>query len=220
LNTTLKPLFTLRARIAYTLLVAAFMGACASKKSVPERPADLRDKRVALTEISGSADVRQLVEVALVNELLENGRFEIVDRPSTLALLAEYPTPQQWPALARKLDAQLYLTITARHSAVSVRTGFDEIEESDSVLAEEHREPGKKARRYQRVRGKAANVELVFRFFDSSSGALLIEGIGQSSREANSREGPLPGSLSLLESLVSEAVRSFFESPQSARSGS
>jgi hypothetical protein len=189
------------------------LSGCAHKKAVePLTREALRGKRVALADVRGAGESKTHVEVALVNEVIENGRFEIVDRATVQSALAEHPTDADWQALGKAVGADYVLSVNVSEFNVAERSGLDRVEYEDSVLAEERgeRKPVQ-ATRYSRVKSLEGSVKLSALLFDVSENIIVHQGFGSATKTANSRERKVPGKMALLEELSARAMRDFFE---------
>ncbi len=171
----------------------------------------LRGKIIALAEVRGSKEARDLVEVALVNDIIEKGSLYVVDRATVAEALTAYPAENDRQRLGKKVGADYVLTLAIEEFKVVDRQGLDAVEEEDSVLTEEWRE--KKpviAKSYKKVRGVEGIVRLRFDFLEVGTGENAYSGAGEARETFNSRERDLPRKMQLLESLTSQAVSDFF----------
>lgn len=199
---------------ASTILIILFLPACASKKknlSEPLTQRTLRGKIIALAEVRGPKEARDLVEVALVNDIIDKGSLYIIDRPTVAEALATYPAENDRQRLGKKVGADYVLTLAIEEFKVVDRQGLDALEEEDSVMTEEWRE--KKpvvAKSYKKVRSSEGIVRLRFDFLDVGTGERAYAGIGEARETYNSRERDLPRKMQLLESLATQAVSDFF----------
>jgi hypothetical protein len=57
------------------LLAVALLASCAGKKTKNLTPAELAGKVVVLAEVKGPKDLRTIVEVGIVNEIIEKRSF-------------------------------------------------------------------------------------------------------------------------------------------------
>lgn len=183
---------------------------CAHKKAFDRD--ELQSKRVALAEIKSAAQSKTQVEVAIINEILEHGRFEIVDRTSVQEALVTYPTQTDWKRLGEKLDADYIMSVRVAEFKVDERHGYDVTEEEDSVLAEEAGQSKPiKTKNYYKVKSYTGFVRLLIVLFDVKRDAIAYQGSGESNQTVNSRDMNMPGKMKLLETLTHKAVTDFFE---------
>lgn len=174
---------------------------------------------MALAEIKGGVESRNHIEVALVNEIIDRGRFEIVDRTTVQKALATYPTEADWQGLGQKIGADYILAFRVDSFDVNERQGYDKVEEEDSALAEELGTDEAVATRYVKVKSYQGNVTLQGRFFDVAFDRVSYEGKGMAteaiaSNDLSTKKGArseMPRKMQLLEGLSQKAVRDFFE---------
>lgn len=193
--------------VAMSLLLAS----CAGKKTKNLTPAELAGKRVVLAEVKGPKDLQTIVEVGIVNEIIDKGRFEIVDRTTTQKALVTYPDPSDWARLGKKLKADYVLSVDAKDSDINEHEGYDRVEEEDSVLAEERGQSSAIGARYVRVKSFEGSVNLHFQFFDVAQGKITFDDVGVAEETVHSREAQMPGKMAFLEKLVTHAVSDFFK---------
>ena len=198
--------------IPAALLALAIQG-CAHKKSVEPLTRDtLVSRLVALAEVTGAAESRTHVEVALINEIIEKGRFEVVDRATMAAALADFPTEADWQKLGRSVKADFVLAVNINKFDVTERRGLDRVEYEDSVLAQEAGQSKPlKATRYEKVRSLEGTVRLSAVFFDVAENVIVHQGFGEATETANSRDRKVEGKMALLERLTARAMRDFFD---------
>lgn len=205
----LLPLFT----VVLFLLSQLTFHACSHKKDIKQlSKEDLQSKRVALVEIKGAPESKTQVEVAVINEILEHARFEIVDRATVQDALTTYPTESDWKRLGSKVDADYVMSVRIAEFKVDERQGYDKVVEEDSVLAEEAGQSKPvMGTRYQKIKAYSGYVRLNIIIFDVSQNAIIYQGAGQAHETQNSRDMKLPGKMRLLEILTHNAVTDFFE---------
>lgn len=189
---------------------------CSHKKDIKQlSKEDLQSKRVALVEIKGAPESKNQVEIAIINEILEHGRFEIVDRVTVQDALTTYPTESDWKRLGDKVDADYIMSVRIAEFKVDERQGYDKLVEEDSVLAEEAGQTKPMmGTRYQKIKAYSGFVRLNIIMFDVDQNAIIYQGAGQASETQNSRDMKLPGKMKLLETLAHRAVTDFFEKMQ------
>lgn len=174
----------------------------------------LQSKRVAMTEIKGSPEEVKHVEVAIINEILDRGRFQIVDKATVQDALVAYPTESDYEGLGKKVDADYVLAVKVKDWVVDERKGYDKVESEDSVLEQESGEKGKKVvgTRYVKVKGWRGRVKLECDFWDVGAGKMTYSGFGEASDTWNSRDHQdYMGKMQLLEQLSAKAITDFFE---------
>lgn len=199
--------------VVLALSVALSFGACSHKKPRPELTrAHLRDKAVALVSVSGAKEARLQVEIALVNEVIDEGRFRIIDRKTVQEATVAHPHEADWGRLGKELKADYLLAVDVLDFKTDKREGYDAVEEKDSLLSAEHHESSdKKWRKLYKVRAREGFVRLRLRFFDVSRGLVTFQGESEATETHNSRDGDLPRAMKLMETLTAKAFRSYFE---------
>ena len=216
---------SLRSRRAFIYLVFLFfvgtitaltLSSCAHKKKKPELTLEyLRDKAVALVAIEGAKEAKLQVETAIVNEIIENGRFHLIDRKSVQNALAEAPSESDWPRLGEALKADLLLKVDILEFKTDKRTGYDSVEEEDSLLSAEHRESrSKQWKKYYKVSQREGYVKLQLSFYDVASRTVFASQTTEASEAHNSRDGDVPRALKLLETLCAKSIGNFFRNLQ------
>lgn len=149
--------------------------------------------------------------MALVNEILDHGRFEIVDRKTVQDAKATYPTEADWKRLGEKVGADYILSVRIAEFKIDEHQGYDKIEEEDSVLTEESGESKPViGKRYQKVKAYEGRVKLDMKLFDVAQDKVAYQGIGEASELMNSRDKSLPRKMQFLESLTHKAVNDYF----------
>lgn len=201
--------------LAILLMLSA--AGCASKKAKLNLD-DLVTKKVALAEIEGPKDARQQVEVSIVNEIISNGRFEIVDRATVAEARVIYPHESDWQRLGKKVGADFIFAVTVKDFSVKEREGYDDIvNENDTEMREEQRSSEKmSSTRYEKVKGLTGHVALECKFFDVEKNQMRYAGSGEATETLNTRDKGFNGKLSLLERLSKLAVTGFFEKMKAA----
>lgn len=209
-NKSPRPLFFC---VFLFLVSQCFLSGCAHKKIAQSVTLDsLQNKRVALAEVKGSAESRSHVEVAVINEIIDQGRFQIVDRTSVQEALATYPTESDWQGLGKKVGADYVLGIRIVDFSVKERQGYDKVQEEDPVLEEESGEHKKIiGTRYEKVKSNTGSVKLSCSFFDVRTNAITYQGIGAAEETSNSRDKDFATTMKLLEKLSRRAISDFFE---------
>lgn len=208
-------MFGLSARHFYaaTLVVVCFVfGSCShAKKGLNQK--QLRSRVVALAEINGAKEARLQTEIAIVNDIIEKGRFQILDRATVQSALVQHPTSADWQALGKELGADLILSVDILEFQLDSRNGYDAIEEEDSLLSAEHRSSrDQKWKHYYKVKSQTGLVKVRVRFFDVSSGSFSLSQENEASRTYNSRDGDMPRAMKILEELTQQAVTTAFDS--------
>lgn len=196
--------------IILTFLILSF--GCAKKHTDEFNARSLTGKNVAIAHIDGPKEARRFVEVAIVNEVIANGRFAVVDRIATQEAMIDYPAINDRQKLGKKLGADYVLSVQIDDYKVVDRHGYDQVEEEDSVLAEEMHESEVKTKKYYKVKASDALVKIYFSFVNVQTGEVQFSGTGSSSLRIDSRDTKNMGKMHLLEEATNDAVHRFFES--------
>lgn len=199
--------------VALFLFSQIFLAGCAHKKTIqPVTLSNLVDKHVALAEVKGSVESVKHVEVAIINEILDHGRFMIVDKATVQDALSIYPTESDYEGLGKKVGADYVLGVKIKNFDIKERQGYDKVVTEDSVLTEESGE--KKpvmGTRYVKVKSFEGLVKLECTFFDVLANKVTYQGIGEATATENSRDKKYMGKMDLLERLSGQAITDFFE---------
>ena len=196
-------------------LALLFEGAGCSHKKVKERLSqkDLRSKVVALIGVDGAKEAALQTEIAIVNQVIEKGTFQIIDRAAVQAALVGHPADGDWVALGHELNADYVLRLTVVEFKAETRQGYDVNEEEDSLLSTENRTPRKqKWKHYSKVKSQEGYVKLRVEFFDVATHEMAQSEATEARRIFNSRDGEIPRKLKMLEELTAQAVATYFES--------
>ena len=199
--------------LALCLLATLAFSSCAHKKEKQKLTlSNLRGKSVALVNIDAPKEVALHVETAVVNEVIEHGRFQIVDRKSVQEAMVHHPAESDWGRLGKELKADLLLAIDVLEFKTDKRSGYDAVEEEDSLLSSEQRESySKKWKKYSKVHQRDGTLKLRFKFYDVASKTYLKISETETTGSYNSRDGDMPRAIKLLETLTAKAFAQFFE---------
>lgn len=195
--------------LVLSCLVLALVS-CSKKKKADGEVYNLESKQVALLEIKGPKEARKLTEVGIINEVIQNGRFQILDKRTVAEAAATFPTSERWQDLGRKIGADYVMEVRIPTYDAQTREGFDSVDENDSVLAEEHHETEKQGRRYVKVRGTVAKITLDFRFFDVAKNEMTIQKSITKEKAYDSRDTGNIRKMHIMEGLIEDALREFF----------
>jgi hypothetical protein len=198
-----------------SIAVALLLAACSSaeKKKLPEL-SSLEGKKVALISIEGEETSRKIVEVALINQLLENGTFILISKQNVEAARADFrQDPTDWEGIAKRAGADYALRAQVLQFDAPLHEGYSTEEAQDSQLAEEQGTDGKTQRVYK-VKALDGHVRIELNFTRLSDGETRT-GVAEAEDriEANARTTSihLPPPLRFLEKLANRAFKSFFE---------
>ena len=210
----------------FAVLTAVLMvtsSACSSApKRTPPKLSELEGKKVALIEVESEPTQRQMVEVALVNQLVRDGTFELVSKQEVdKARTLPDVSPTDWQEMARRAGADLALRARVLEFKADDHEGWTRITREDSVLAAEQGEAARKSKPLVRARSLEGSVKVELTFTD-----LRVTGARDGAGETRSAvaeasetvssdqsQGPIqrPLRMRFLEKLVNRAFAEFFE---------
>jgi hypothetical protein len=206
--------------MAPVIALSIFLVACSGKKvrTTPQL-SKLEGKKVALVEVDGEETAKNIIEVALVNQLARTGYFEIIPKSDILASKIAIDVDSSNPlSVARKAGADYALQAKVLTFDADEKSGYSEEKIHDSQLEEETGN-GDTTRVYavKSLTGHVA-VELKFTNVMSNDGAGVGEvrsGVADKSEtvtsEAKNEAAHLPPRLRFLEKIANDAFHEFFE---------
>lgn len=205
--------------ILATAGVLSLAGCSHAKKKTPEL-SQLEGKKVALVDVEGEATSRKVVEVALINQLVQRGTFEIVAKEDVAAARsAPEQAPQDWVGIARRAGADYAVRAKVLEFKADTRDGYSSEEIHDSQLAAERGEKEGKTQRLYKVKSLAGLVRLQLDFSktdpnDPDPRSSVSEAEKTVTAETKSGAAHLPPRLRFLEGLANEALKKFFDENQ------
>lgn len=210
-------------KVLFLLLGLVFAG-CKSTPKTPEPSpsptAEFRSfvgKKIALVDVEtlrGGDTARRVVEVALVNELMKRGTFELLAKEDVnAARTAPDQDPTDWRGVARRAGAEASLRIKVLQFFSEQKEGYSEQEIQDTYL---EKETGKeKSKRLYKVKALDSHVEYRLELVDLEQGKIFVDTIEKKSRivadESKGTSARLPPRLRVLESLSQTAFGEFFD---------
>jgi hypothetical protein len=199
-------------------MAGALGAACSSakKKTTPEL-GELEGHKVAVVEIDGEETARKVAQVALINQLVQKGSFEIVPKQDVeAARTAIGQDPTDWLGIARRAGADYALKMRVLEFVGDTREGYSSETVEDSQLQAEQGGDGKTEHVYK-VRALDGHVRFEVQIADVREGgaADLRTGIAEAQDrvtvEAKTEAAHLPPKLRFLEKLANQAFARFFE---------
>lgn len=218
LKANLRNFLTLFTVINLFLVGGSLTGCSGARKKNDLSAEDLRSKVIALVDIDGGTEEdskagKLQLEVSLVNEIISQGHFQLVDRGTVREHQVDHPTQADWPALGKELKADYLLSVNLQEVRIDTRQGYDAAEEEDSLLSAEHRtDRDTKWRKLHKVKAHTGTMTARFLFFDVSRGEITMERTVEAKQTFNSRDGDLPRKMKMIENLCTEVSHKFFES--------
>jgi hypothetical protein len=199
------------------ICLIAFSCASSRKKTEPEL-SHLIGKKVALIEVDGEATPRQVVEVALINQLVKRGTFEIVPKQEvTAARVAPDIDLRDGRAIAKRAGADFALVAQVVRFDLKTRDGYDSEVVEDSEMAAERGENERKTERVYKARSQTGDVAVRLEFTDVQNGekrSALAEATDTETGNAKSEAIHLSPGLRFLEKIANTAFQRFFEKYQ------
>ncbi|HUP58203.1 MAG TPA: hypothetical protein VM598_12170 [Bdellovibrionota bacterium] len=194
------------------LALAAGSGCSTAKKTTPEL-SEMRGKKVALVEIDGETTARRVVEVALINQLLKRGSFEIVSKQDLERARQDYrENPADWQGIGRRCGADYAIRAKVLEFDADERTGYSKEKVEDSQLEAET--GNAETERLYKVKSLEGKVRVQMDFAKLAEQDLR-SGIAEHSDkvvvEARTKRAELPPRLRFLETVSNEAFRKFFD---------
>lgn len=176
----------------------------------------MEGKKVALVSIDGEDTARSIVEVALINQLVRTGTFEIISKQDIQAIRAQPDVdPTDWETIARRAGADYALRAKVLQFTADTHKGYSEEKVHDSQLEEETGN-GDTTQIYKvkRMDGRC-QVELQFTDLSPKGNGEVRTAIADRSQsvtaEAKESAAYLPPPLRFLEGLCNDAFHDFFE---------
>ncbi|MGE0616690.1 MAG: hypothetical protein AB7P04_13735 [Bacteriovoracia bacterium] len=203
-------------RGAGALLFLAALTACAGaqKKTKPELDA-LVGKKVALVDVDAEPTQRNIVEVALVNQLVKKGTFILVSKQDYEAAKARPEIgPGDWKKAAQAAGADFALQAKVLQFDAKEHEGYSREEVYDSQLAEERGEKEGKTQRLYKVKSLEGKIRVRIQFDDLKQEDTRVAVAEKSDRaQADNRKGAihLPEKIRFMEALANAAFDEFFE---------
>lgn len=170
------------------------MAACASPPKTTPELSTLLGRKVALVEVRGEPTAAKIVEVALVNELVKDGTFELINKREG------------------RTGAEFLLQINVIDFTATENTGYDRLEVEDSQLKAETGQA--RTERLVKVKSLKGVVRCEFQFTNVASGETRTASAEATETfVANEEQGSirLPPRLRFLEQIAQKAVHRFFE---------
>lgn len=187
--------------------------ACSSTPKTTPELGKLRGKKVALVEIEGEQTSKAVVETALVNQLVSNGTFILVNKREVDAARAvAHQDPTDWKGIARGAGADLAMRVKVLKFHAEEKQGYSsEIIDDETLEAETG--DGKTERLYK-VRALEGSVLFEISFYDLEKLDLRTATAASQDRviaESRTRAARLPPRLRFLEELSNKAFADFFK---------
>lgn len=204
--------------------ISVGLSACShsAKKSSTPILSELQGKKVALVEISGEASARPIIEVALVNQLIQRGTFELVSKQEVeIARSAPEQGPLDGEGIARRAGADYALRAFVLQFEAKEYSGHSSSEVEDSQLAAERGESERKTQRMYPVRSLEGVVRIQLEFtplahlssadWTPSAQSAIAEAEERQVVEGKDEAIHLPPKQRFLEKLTNQAFRKFFD---------
>jgi hypothetical protein len=193
-----------------------FAAACSSAPKRAPELGKLAGRKVALVEVEGEPTARRVVEVALVNQLLRRGTFELLSRQDVENARTEAgQDPTDWRGIARRAGADWALRAEVVRFSAEEHQGYSSQQVEDGQLAAERGEADRRTERVFKVRSLEGDVGIGLTFAELKTGELRQAVAEARDRAVSDETGAgaprLPPRLRFLERLTEEAFRRFFD---------
>ena len=203
-----------RAAVGLIVLTLATAAGCASAKKTTPELSRMEGKKVALIEVNGEDTPRKVVEIALVNQLVDRGSFELIGKREVQAARDHVDQGvRDWKGIAKRAGAEIALKAKVLEFVADTREGYSAESVEDSQLAEETGTDGKTERLYK-VKAIQGKVRVQLTFADLVTGderTGVAEAEEEVRAEGNKGGIHLPPKLRFLEKLSNQAFKNFFE---------
>ncbi len=202
-------------RFVFSWLVVLCSCSTTAKKNIPEFD-KLHGKKVALVEIQGEPTARKIVEVALINQIVRKGTFQLVSKQEVDHAKTEaHIKVTDHKEIAKHLDADYALRLDIRKFDAVSREFYDAVEEEDSQLAAERGNDEGKTRRVFKVKTLDGHVQIHFEFIPTRDGILFQSGLAEAQDRvevsAQKEAAHLPAQLSFMDKITQKAMQNFFD---------
>jgi hypothetical protein len=190
---------------------------CSHAKKKDVALSEMLGKKVALISIDGEETARKVTEVALINQLVQHGSFDLVSKQDVeKARIAPDQDPMDWIGIARRSGADYALKAKVIQFDATEHQGYSSEKVEDSQMAQDMGEDHRMTDQIYKVKSLAAKVQIELAFAKTDpKDPDLRTGIAESEETATSgtrTEAPhLPPSLRFLEQLEGKAFAKFFE---------
>lgn len=164
--------------------------------------------------LEGEPTAKKIVEVALVNQLVQKGTFELLSKGEVeAAQAAPEQDPTDWKGIATKAGADYILHANVLQFEAPIREGYSKQEVIDTQLAEERGTDGKTEQVYKvKAMNGHVKVRLTFtRLSDDDKRTAVAQADRQIEASAQAGAIHLPPKLRFLEELTNQAFQEFFE---------
>ena len=204
-----------RVKLSACLIVCSVALGCTSaiKKTTPEI-SKLEGKKVALVEVQGEATEKAIVEVALINQLMEQGSFELVaKRDVEEAQRAHEQDTTDLLGVARRAGADYALQAKVVEFDATTAEGYSTEEVEDSQLEAERGKGNGKTERLFKAKSMHGKIKVELKFTSLSDGEVrtaIAEAEEKITAEAKAQAIHLPPKMRFLEKLTNAAFKQFF----------
>lgn len=205
--------------LAIAGVAVVYLAGCssASKRTTPEL-SQLEGKKIALVEVEAEPTTRRIVEVALVNQLMKRGTFELISKQDLDAARRKPETKLDDDAeIARAAGADYALTAKVLEFDATTREGYSKETVEDSQMAAERGEKERMTERVYKVKSLTGKVRVELSFLPTNSGdkrSAVAEAENVVTAEAKTSAARLPPKMRFMEELTNQAFAKFFDTYQ------
>lgn len=192
-------------------------GGCSHAAKHRVELSELQGKKVALVSIDGEETAKKVTEVALVNQLVQHGSFDLVAKEDVeKARIAPDQDPMDWIGIARRAGADYALKAKVLTFDATERQGYSSEKVEDSQMAQDMGEDHRMTEQIFKVKSLTGTVKVQLDFAKTDpKDPELKSGVAEAEDVASSgtrTEAPhLPPSLRFLEQVEGKAFAKFFE---------
>lgn len=203
--------------VGWLALTGLALGGCSHARKKTVDLSEMQGKKVALISIDGEDTARRVTEVALINQLIQHGSFDLVSKQDVeAARIAPEQDPTDWIGIARRSGADYALRAKVLSFDATERAGYSSEKVEDSQMAQDMGEDHRMTDHLYKVKSLTGKVQVRLDFSktdpkdpDLRTGVAEAEDVATSGTRT---EAPhLPPRLSFLQQLEGKAFAKFFE---------
>jgi hypothetical protein len=200
-------------------LAVSAVGCAHARKKTPEL-SDMLGKKVALVSVDAEDTQRKVTEVALINQLIKNGSFDLVSKQDVEEARKNVnQDPTDWVGIARRAGADYALRAKMLEFDATERQGYSSEQVDDSQMKQDmgqFMKDDEKTERLYKVKSLVGKVRVQLDFSktdpqDPDLRSAVAEASDSVTVEGKSEAAHLPPKLRFLEKLENEAFAKFFE---------
>lgn len=193
------------------------LGGCSHARKKTVELSEMQGKKVALISIDGEETARKVTEVALINQLVQHGSFDLVSKQDVeKARVAPDQDPMDWIGIARRSGADYALKAKVLQFDATENKGYSSEKVEDSQMAQDMGEDHRMTDQIYKVKSLVGHVQIQLDFAKTDpKDPDLRTGVAEAEDTVTAgtrTEAPhLPPSLRFLEQIEGKAFAKFFE---------